>query len=193
MLNTGASARARAERVARTAHANQTSPDGRAYIDHPLEVARVLEALGAGEASITAAILHDVVEDSAVSVVDISRGFGAEVARLVEALTENPLLDDWVERKAFLRRQVAEAGATAATIYVADKLVNLSDMRRLYADEGEAAIDLHKAPTLDLRIEAWWHDLESASRAGAPIELTMRFRAELKAFAHDRRLALAAT
>lgn len=193
MLTTGTSARERAEEVARAAHADQRSPNGRPYIDHPLAVARVLEATGADEPSIVAAILHDVVEHSPLSVAEISGAFGAEVAGLVEALTEDPLIDDWVERKALLRRQVEDAGAPAASIYAADKLVNLADMRRLYNDKGEAAIDLHKAPTLDLRIEAWWHDLESASGAGAPLQLTMRLLSELKAFEQDRRLATATT
>ena len=187
-----ASVRERAERVARTAHADQTSADGRPYIDHPLAVARVLEGLGADEASIVAAILHDVVEDSDLSIGDVESGFGGDVARLVEALTEDPAIDDWVERKAALRSQVAAAGAPAATVYVADKLVNLTDMRRLYGERGEAAVDLHKAPTLDVRVEAWWADLDAASRAGAPVELTERFCSELKAFDHERRREAAA-
>ena len=72
----------RAENVARAAHADQRSPNGRPYIDHPLAVARVLQALDADEAGIVAAILHDVVEDSWLSVADISDAFGADVARL---------------------------------------------------------------------------------------------------------------
>ena len=47
-------------------------------------------------------------------------------------------------------------------------------MRAIYAAHGEAAIDLHKAPTLDLRVAAWRHDLELVERARPGPELGRR-------------------
>ena len=111
--------------------------------------------------------------------------FGVEVGELVAALTEDERIDDWVARKDVLRAQVADAGASAATIYAADKLANLREMRTAYAAHGERAIDLHKAPTLDLRVAAWRADLELVRRlADGP--LARQLSAELEAFERRR-------
>ena len=82
-------------------------------------------------------------------------------------MTEDERIDDWVERKDGLRAQVERAGPRAASIYAADKLSNLRELRRVYAVRGESAVDLHKAPSLDLRIEAWRDDLSMIVRRGA--------------------------
>lgn len=111
--------------------------------------------------------------------------FGIEVGELVAALTEDEMIDDWTQRKDDLRLQVAAAGADAVAIYAADKVANLQVMRVIYASHGEAAIDLHRAPTLDLRIEAWARDLELVEAGSGP-ELAAALRAELGACEHQR-------
>jgi (p)ppGpp synthase/HD superfamily hydrolase len=151
-------------------------------------VASELADLDADETLLIAAVLHDVVEDSDTPAAMIAARFGPRVAQLVTALTEDPRIEDWVERKRALRVQVDLEGVEAATIYAADKLANLREMRRLYAEQGEEAIDLHKAPTLDLRMEAWWDDLAIAIDCGVPEELSAALRVELRAFEADRRI-----
>jgi hypothetical protein len=88
-----------------------------------------------------------------------------------------------------LRGQVARAGEAAAAIYTADKLTNLEEMRRIYASLGEGAIDLHKAPTLDLRVAAWERDLDMVRRVAPRLALVEQLREELDAFASERRTA----
>ena len=178
--------------VAREAHAGQTrGGGGRPYLDHPVQVAELLRDHGASEATITAGLLHDVVEDSGLTVGDVVESFGVEVGELVAALTDDPEIEDWEERKGALREHVAEAGERAAAIYAADKLANLHDWRVVYAELGEQAVDHFKAPTLDARIGAWHADLEMVERVAPGLELGARFGDELNGFEADRARRLA--
>jgi (p)ppGpp synthase/HD superfamily hydrolase len=178
--------------VAREAHAGQTrGGGGRPYLDHPVQVAELLHEQDASEATIAAGLLHDVVEDSGLTVGDVVESFGVEVGELVAALTDDPDIDDWEERKRSLREHVAEAGEGAAAIYAADKLANLHDWRVVYSEIGERAVEHFKAPTLDARMRAWRADLEMVERIAPGLELTARFRSELGAFETDRARRLA--
>jgi GTP pyrophosphokinase len=78
----------RAYRVAETAHEGQTRASGEAYVQHCLAVAQILVDLKAPPAVIAAALLHDTVEDTSVTLEDLERDFGAEVARLVDGVTK---------------------------------------------------------------------------------------------------------
>lgn len=69
-------------------HAGQMRKSGEPFIIHPLEVAMILAGLNLDTATIEAAILHDVVEDSAVSLKEIRELFGDEVAVLVDGVTK---------------------------------------------------------------------------------------------------------
>lgn len=152
-----------------------------------MEVSRLLSNLGADDVTVTAALLHDGVEDSELTVAEVSERFGPEVAEVVEALTEDERIDDWVERKDGLRAQVERSGTRAAAIYAADKLSNLRELRRVYAVRGEGAINLHKAPTLDLRIAAWRDDLEMIDRVVPELPFAADLRAELSRLELERR------
>jgi GTP diphosphokinase / guanosine-3',5'-bis(diphosphate) 3'-diphosphatase len=68
-------------------HEGQTRLSGEPYIEHPLQVALTLAELQLDASSIIAALLHDVVENCAVPIIDIETRFGAEVAKLVDGVT----------------------------------------------------------------------------------------------------------
>jgi (p)ppGpp synthase/HD superfamily hydrolase len=173
--------------VARSAHAGQTRGDhGRPYLEHPVQVAELLDRERYEEPTIAAALLHDVVEDSGLTVGDVVESFGIPVGELVAALTEDPAIEDWEDRKLALRASVADAGPEAVAIYVADKLANLHDWRVVYRAVGEHAVDYFKAPTLDARIRVWRGDLELASERAPELPLTAQFRDELDAFEVQR-------
>ena len=172
--------------TAGNAHRDQRRADGSPYLAHPLKVCELLSHAGADQQTLAAALLHDAVEDSDLSVGDVVAGFGVEVGELVAALTEDAGIDDWTARKDALREHVAAAGSRAAAVYAADKLANLQDMRGLYAEHGEGVIDLHKAPTLDLRIEAWAKDAEMVERVAPDLSLVAALQAELAAFRRER-------
>ncbi|MEO8534025.1 MAG: RelA/SpoT family protein [Flavobacterium sp.] len=75
--------------VAVDAHKEQRRKSGEAYIFHPIAVAKIVASeIGLGATSIAAALLHDVVEDTPITVEDIERLFNPKVAQLVEGLTK---------------------------------------------------------------------------------------------------------
>lgn len=74
--------------VAEEAHRDQKRRSGEPYITHPLAVTRILADLGIGPASLAAALLHDTVEDTAVTLEQLKREFGDEIAMLVDGVTK---------------------------------------------------------------------------------------------------------
>ena len=73
---------------AKKQHAEQKRLSGEAFIVHPLETAIVLATLKLDPPTIASALLHDVVEDCDVSLQDISKDFGSEIAKLVDGVTK---------------------------------------------------------------------------------------------------------
>ncbi len=78
----------KAYEVASKAHANQFRKSGEPYIVHPLNVAIILAELELDKETIIAGILHDVVEDTAMTDEDLRREFGDDVALLVDGVTK---------------------------------------------------------------------------------------------------------
>ncbi len=73
---------------AQKAHEGQKRASGEAYFIHPCTVAEILVDLGLDAATVAAAFLHDVIEDTPVSEGDIKKEFGAEVLELVQGVTK---------------------------------------------------------------------------------------------------------
>ena len=78
----------RAYRFAEEAHRGQRRNSGEDYIEHPLQVAMILADLELDEATLAAALLHDVVEDTPHTMAEIEKEFGSEVALLVDGVTK---------------------------------------------------------------------------------------------------------
>ncbi len=75
--------------IAVDAHKDQRRKSGEAYIFHPIAVAKIVASeIGLDATSIAAALLHDVVEDTEYTLVDIEQMFGETVARIVDGLTK---------------------------------------------------------------------------------------------------------
>jgi len=79
---------ARAYGVASNAHRSQTRSSGESYINHPLAVAQIVAEIGLDEVSLAAALLHDAVEDTELSLADVEAEFGADVAAIVDGVTK---------------------------------------------------------------------------------------------------------
>lgn len=136
--STTPSLRKRALALARDAHRGQRRAlDDRPYIEHPMQVAALLARTAASEEMLAAALLHDVVERSEVTVDDIESQLGAEVSRMVAALTEDDRIQDYEDRKAAHRAQVVAAGRETAAIFIADKLAKATELHRLMRRGGD--------------------------------------------------------
>lgn len=156
--------------VAQQAHAGQQRKEGTPYIVHPLRVALILaEERGITEPDVlVTALLHDVVEDSAVEHDDVRERFGLRVAEWIEWLTKPPVGDgDKVARDeryfaAFLGDNVPEA---ARLVKLADRLDNV---RYLYVWGNPAGSRRYRAETrrwlvpLAEKTDVWFaHQLRS--------------------------------
>ncbi len=78
----------KAYNYAKSNHGEQCRRSGEPYIIHPLNVAYILADIGLDDSTICAALLHDVVEDTEVTDVDIRQEFGAEIAEMVQGVTK---------------------------------------------------------------------------------------------------------
>jgi guanosine-3',5'-bis(diphosphate) 3'-pyrophosphohydrolase len=74
-------------------HEGQTRASGQPYLIHPLEVALVLAEMKMDSVAVAAGLLHDSVEDTSVTIVDIRKEFGEQVAHIVEGVTKISKID----------------------------------------------------------------------------------------------------
>lgn len=121
------------------------------YIVHPAAVAELVRSVSDDEAMIAAAWLHDTVEDTASTLLDIENHFGTRVAQLVDMLTDSaqPQAKNRTARKLAHFRHTAEASPEAQTIKLADIIDNTRaivqfdpNFARVYLVEKQIQIQL---------------------------------------------------
>ncbi|MCA0972439.1 HD domain-containing protein [Halobacillus litoralis] len=106
------------------------------YVHHPIRVADQLQEAGFAEAVVCAGYLHDVVEDTDVTMEEIEASFGEEVAEIVAAHTEDKQ-KTWQERKQHTIDVVLEAPLPVKALIVADKLDNLRSIKEGLDKHGQ--------------------------------------------------------
>ena len=129
--------------LADAAHDGQHRASGEDYIEHPVAVARILAELEMDKATIAAAILHDVVEDTVVTAEQVAAKFGPEIAQLVEGVTKLTRIpyqskeDAQVEN---LRKMFMAMAKDIRVIIVklADRLHNMRTLSSLPPDKQQA-------------------------------------------------------
>ena len=174
-----------AYRFAAEAHGGQVKDsDGSPYIDHLVEVARLVDDAGYDDDVVAAALLHDVVEHSDVELAAIRGRFGSGVADLVEAMTEPTEIEPWTVRKRAHREQIARAGPRAGAIFAADKAANAASLRRAVAQGGEDSVE-----RIDGRVSHYRATLDMM-RGSAADPVAVRLRDELDRLADQRRKRL---
>ncbi|HET9184836.1 MAG TPA: HD domain-containing protein [Solirubrobacterales bacterium] len=165
---------------ARSDHAGQVrnGSGGMPYLEHPVQVAALLDEHRYADEVLAAALLHDVVEDSETTLDELREKFGGEVAGLVGAMTDDESIDDYRERKAEHRERLAAAPGEAMAIYGADKLINSGTLRAAYAEEGDAVRAEFKVP-LELKLEIWEEDLALLREKAPEVPFLDELEAEL--------------
>ncbi|WP_217587310.1 HD domain-containing protein [Lentibacillus saliphilus] len=127
----------RARSFAMDAHKGQTRKGSTTpYITHPIRVAERLEKAGVSDELVCAGYLHDVVEDTPITMEDIQKQFGVRVAQIVSAHTEDKS-KSWQERKQHTIETVKEADLDVKYLIVADKLDNLVDLEDKIMSQGD--------------------------------------------------------
>jgi len=124
---------------AERAHGEQRRASGELYIIHPLETAIIVASLYLDIAAVAAALLHDVPEDTSVSLDDVIRTFGPEVGKLVDGVTKLSRIswDSIEEAQAENLRKMFLAMADdirVVLIKLADRLHNMRTLEALPAD-----------------------------------------------------------
>jgi GTP diphosphokinase / guanosine-3',5'-bis(diphosphate) 3'-diphosphatase len=130
----------RAYQYADLMHEGQQRKSGEAYITHPVAVASELAALGLDTATLVAALLHDVVEDTEAGLTDIREGFGEEVVHLVDGVTKLDRLE--VESKQqqqaeTLRKMILAMAKDIRVLVIklADRLHNMETIGHMPRDK----------------------------------------------------------
>jgi (p)ppGpp synthase/HD superfamily hydrolase len=165
---------------ARRAHRGQRRKQtGEPFVNHPIAVAELLAEPGCGSEVLAAAHLHDVVEKTPVGLEEIRDRFGPGVAELVHALSENPELPAYGERKRDLRRRVIAAGRPATVIYAADRLANLRDWTGLDPDGREKAAR-RLGTSLEERLRLWDEDLEELTASDPELPFLGEIEIEIR-------------
>ena len=118
----------RAYAVADHWHAGQTRKSGAPYVTHPLAVAILLAEIGMDTTTLVAALLHDTVEDTGLTIGQVKMEFGAEVAVLVDGVTklDGSKWGDHAEAETFKKMIVAASiDLRVLVIKLADRVHNL--------------------------------------------------------------------
>ena len=120
----------RAYLTARRAHQHQVRGSGESYINHPIAVAKIVADIGLDDTSLAAALLHDAVEDTEITLDEVETEFGSEVASIVDGVTklERLQFDSKEAQQAATMRKMLVAMARDIRVLViklADRLHNM--------------------------------------------------------------------
>ncbi len=160
--------------VASKAHSGQFRRTGDPYIVHPLAVAQILATYGLDTATIVAALLHDVVEDTEFSLDDLEREFGSEVALLVDGVTKLDRIkfSSREEQQAATIRKMAVALAKdirVLLIKLADRTHNMRTIDPLPEEKrirvASETLDIYAPLAHRLGVQEIKHELEERSFA----------------------------
>lgn len=131
------------EFAARAHDGMKRKKDKTPYILHPLEAAVIVGSMTDNSDVISAAVLHDVVEDTSITIEEIEEIFGSRVRKLVESETEDkradlPPEDTWRIRKEESLEELESCGDTdVMMLWLGDKLSNMRSFYRIWKTEGE--------------------------------------------------------
>ena len=123
----------RAYKFSDVAHAGQVRHSGEPYVSHCIEVARILADLQLDTTTVVSGLLHDIVEDTDITIEDVAREFGSEIAQIVDGLTKiaNLPLSSREERQVENYRKLLLSIAKDARVILIKLADRLHNMRTL--------------------------------------------------------------
>lgn len=112
------------------------------YIVHPLEAMTIVGTMTSNQELMAAAVLHDVVEDTGITIDDIRRELGDRVAELVDAETDREVsgishVESWQHRKQATIDRIAAGSRDEQIVALGDKLSNMRAMARNLNEQGD--------------------------------------------------------
>ena len=125
----------------------------RPYIGHPLEVMNILNRMEADNNLMMAGLLHDTVEDTETTYIDIKNEFGMDVAALVAAHTKNPDAT-WEEVRRHKIESMDESSFRVKLLIMADMTANLRSLWKDYRQIGDKLWERFNAPK---EKQAWYY------------------------------------
>ena len=164
----------RAYETAKEAHRHQSRGSGESYINHPLAVARIVAEIGLDEISVAAALLHDAVEDTEITLADVEGDFGAEVAAIVDGVTklERLQFDSKEAQQAATMRKMLVAMARDLRVLIiklADRLHNMRTIAAMPSDKqrriAQETLDIYAPLAHRLGMQELRQQLEDLSFA----------------------------
>jgi hypothetical protein len=168
-------------------HAGQRRADGSPFIEHPLEVASLLYRAGAPDHLVAAGVLHDLIEKTNATEQDLQARFEGEVTGLVLSVSDDDQISRYGARKAALRRQVAASGEEALTLFAADKVSRLRELRREAALEHPPRGGPGRSRELRARrLRHYQRSLALLEERLPESPLVRDLRAELEAYLRER-------
>jgi (p)ppGpp synthase/HD superfamily hydrolase len=153
--------------------------DDAAFILHPLEVAQLLRGRGYPDEVVAAGVLHDSLEDTDATPLELEQRFGPVVAALVCSVSEPSGGGSYAQRKARLRSAVADTGPESLAVYAADKVAKVRELRMTLARDWSAAV---RSETAD-KLHHYWASLALLESLLADDPLVSQLRFELEALA----------
>ncbi|MBR4437521.1 MAG: bifunctional (p)ppGpp synthetase/guanosine-3',5'-bis(diphosphate) 3'-pyrophosphohydrolase [Bacteroidales bacterium] len=129
------------------------------YIVHPMEAMEIVATMTSDQELLAAAVLHDTVEDTSVTIEEIRQEFGERIATIVEnesdKIIENKSEEEsWHERKRAAIERLAKAPHDAKIVALGDKLSNMRAIWRDYKVKGD---ELWKIFHVTEKKEHEWH------------------------------------
>jgi guanosine-3',5'-bis(diphosphate) 3'-pyrophosphohydrolase len=140
------------------------------YIVHPMEAAAIAATMTDDIEILTAAVLHDTIEDTCVTAEDLRREFGDRIAKIVSAESEDkredrPSADTWMERKQeTIDHLTHSADENEMIVALADKLSNIRAIDRDYLAEGEGF--WQRFNQKDKQMHAWYYRAVGSALSG---------------------------
>ena len=124
------------------------------YITHLFSVALLVAEDGASDDVVTAALLHDTIEDTGTTREELTTAFNERVAELVESVSEVREQYTWHEMKEHYLKRIEGASEDAVLIATADKIDNIESKLEAFQREGNALLKRWSQPLSEY---LWFH------------------------------------